>query len=246
MQQASLTHEIHPYIIRKRAAAAALLVCLVLFLTAAAAVVPAHAQFQYDRADKTARQLSARAFEILPGAFGPMQKKLKVRVLPQRDIHRVVLYGKGEATGFYRRVPNTGGLFAETRAVLMIAGGRPFRDMLQTTLHEFAHHVYQEEITATDRRSWEELWAKEYRRSTLPTPYASTNASEGFAESFACWVLGPSKARPDSALKSAIAAFHSYKLSKESRVYFDSVKQYIADNYGISLPRRRHRPSSRK
>jgi len=50
----------------------------------------------------------------------------------------------------------------------------------EIVLHEVGHHVYDDIISDKAKREWQRIWGES--RGVMPTGYAKTCASEGFAE----------------------------------------------------------------
>lgn len=53
---------------------------------------------------------------------------------------------------------------------------------VRTATHEYGHWFYYRVMSETERQDWERWWKA--NRHLLPTDYARTNASEGFAVAF--------------------------------------------------------------
>ncbi|HSC76226.1 MAG TPA: hypothetical protein VLB90_08325 [Pseudomonadales bacterium] len=67
------------------------------------------------------------------------------------------------------------------------------RELLHTIAHELGHFVFLHRLDSTVRKKWV---TEIYPGSEKVSKYASTNASEDFAESYAFYLLSPEALRP--------------------------------------------------
>lgn len=64
------------------------------------------------------------------------------------------------------------------------------KQFFHTLYHEIGHHVFYEVITQKEKKRWV---TEVYPESPFVTPYASRNASEDFAETYATYLLDNEK-----------------------------------------------------
>lgn len=67
------------------------------------------------------------------------------------------------------------------------------RELLHTIAHELGHYVFIHRLDSTVRKKWV---TEIYPESDKVSKYASTNASEDFAESYAFYLLQPEAMKP--------------------------------------------------
>ena len=68
---------------------------------------------------------------------------------------------------------------------------RDDRDLVERTLHEMGHRLWNKFMDYDQRDTWEESWkALKSSGGSFPTAYASKHHEEDFSESFALWTLG--------------------------------------------------------
>ncbi len=60
-----------------------------------------------------------------------------------------------------------------------------------TFAHEYGHYVWFHRLSKDDRSAYEGLYNRQKDAHRLITPYAQTNAEEGFAEAFSAYVNTP-------------------------------------------------------
>ena len=83
------------------------------------------------------------------------------------------------------------GVFEDNPARITLripVSGRPD---LFTFAHEYGHYVWFNLLSRNDRGRYEDLYQKQKARRQLVTPYAQTDAVEGFAEAFSFYVNDP-------------------------------------------------------
>ena len=87
---------------------------------------------------------------------------------------------------------NSKGMFIQNRRTIAIFDFDDKTQLFDILMHELAHHVYYVIIDSTVKKRWV---TEVCREAPFITPYASRNASEDFAESYAKFVLEPEKLR---------------------------------------------------
>ena len=87
---------------------------------------------------------------------------------------------------------NSKGMFIQHLRTIAIFDFDNKAQLFHILMHELAHHVYFVIIDSTLKKRWV---TEICRKASFITPYASRNASEDFAESYAKFVLEPDKLR---------------------------------------------------
>lgn len=82
--------------------------------------------------------------------------------------------------------------------------GHPESETETTMTHEVGHHVFDKRLAVESKEEWRSFWKE--NKDAMPTEYAKTKASEGFAETYAYvrtgkGVLSPVKSAFDSTMK---------------------------------------------
>ena len=64
-------------------------------------------------------------------------------------------------------------------------------DLSFTFAHEYGHYVWQDLLTKTERKRYEQIYTKQRAAHHLVTAYAATELDEGFAEAFSFYAVEP-------------------------------------------------------
>ncbi len=92
----------------------------------------------------------------------------------------------GDVDGIYDEAPEHGGM-----ASITLATGEDVRDLDQTFIHEYGHHVWTEFLLDRERDDYCDIYDRQFAAKALVTSYASDSPEEAFAESFSYYLLHP-------------------------------------------------------
>jgi hypothetical protein len=137
---------------------------LALALAAGAFSCPARADLRCHPSVKAPETYRAR-YERLPASVRRVDVTLRV--------FRHVT--GGERGGYWHAYPETGPLVGLTK-----------QQQASVFYHELGHHAWV--YAGVDQAAWNALWRR--LKAEMPSPYARTNAAEGFADSFKYWQMG--------------------------------------------------------
>lgn len=84
------------------------------------------------------------------------------------------------------------GQYRQAERRIVIFEFNSLRNLMEILYHEIGHYVYFNVINSSVKKTWV---TEIYRESGNISKYACTNASEGFAETYATFLLEPQKLR---------------------------------------------------
>jgi len=91
---------------------------------------------------------------------------------------------------YYQSLTNTKGIYIQSHKQIVIFEIHSMDQLLHLIFHELGHHVYFKIIKQATKMKW----VKDIcRNDKFITEYASRNAAEDFAESYASYLLEPDK-----------------------------------------------------
>jgi predicted small lipoprotein YifL len=134
--------------------------------------------------DRQAEDAAGIILSTYPRHLTPPTERVEIRTITREEMGRIAPSLPPTSRAFYRYV--TG----ESVSRIFFVGDQRGSNFKKDAIHEWAHLIYFRLLTHAQREEWQQIWVKAWRDGELPSPYAGTNAVEGFAEAVVALTVG--------------------------------------------------------
>jgi hypothetical protein len=83
------------------------------------------------------------------------------------------------------------GIYEDGPPTVTLRSSGDIDDLSFTFAHEYGHYVWQDLLTKSERKRYEQIYDKQRAAHHLVTAYAATELDEGFAEAFSFYAMEP-------------------------------------------------------